>query len=299
MANRYLNTLLVLLIVVVVAGAGYYQTEVKQPDELEYIDNAKKLARLQQTEIEQLFAEEATSAELAEETMRKWRARYKYIPPKLSTPQILEYLRQLSSSGFEQFQFKLSSQGTTSDFKYYLFEVSGTAYYRSLYRFIWDIENNREFFYHVNDLDLSHTNVFKTNEETGEKKRLDMVGFAMKLKVFYAGTEGLSAPNDEPLEVPEQMLPPKRLAHDSFYPIVRTDLPPNDELLLDIEKATLLSIAGDLAYFEDNNGLHVVREGDRIYLGQIVKIDPANLIVRASLNKGGIIEVVDARMDLE
>lgn len=299
MTNRYINTLLVLAIVVVVAGAGYYQTDVKQPNELERLDDAKKLARLQHAEMEQLFVEEAASKELAEETMRKWRARYKYVPAQLTTPEIIEYLRQLSASGFEQFQYKLTSQGATTDFRYYLFEVSGTAYYRNLYQFVWELENNREFFYHVSDLDLGHTNVFKRNEDTAEKKRLDMVNFSMRLKVFYAGTEGLSAPNDEPLAVPSELLPARQLAHDSFYPIVRTDLPPNDELLLDIENATLISIAGDLAHFKDKNGLHAVQEGDRIYLGQIVKIDPANLIVRASLNKGGIVEIVDATMELD
>ncbi len=299
MTKRYLNTLLIFALVLVVAGAGYYQTEVQQPKELQRIDDSKKLARLQQARVEQLFAEEASSAELAAETMRRWRARYKYLPAELTTSEIVEYLRSLSSSGFEQFQFSLSSQGATPDFKFFLFDLSGTAYYESLYRFVWHIENNREFFYHVHDLNLSHVNVFKTNEETGEQKLLDMAQFTMKLKVFYAGTEGLSAPTDEPLDFPEILLPAKQLAHDSFYPIVRTDLPPNDELLVDVENAYLLSIVGDQAVFQDKNGQHFVREGDRVYLGQIVKIDPANLFVRASLNKGGVIEVVEAKMEFE
>lgn len=299
MANRSLNTLLVLFVMVIVAGAGYYQTEVKQPQELESIENAKKLARLKQAEMEQLFVEEATSAELAVETMRKWRARYKHIPAQLSTPEIIEYLQRLSASGFEQFHYKLSSQGQSTNYKYYLFEVSGTAHYESLYRFVWHLENNRDFFYHVNDLDLSHTNVFKTNEETGVKRQLDMVSFSMRLKVFYAGIEGLSAALNDPVEVPEQLLPARQLAHDSFFPIIRTDLPPNDELLVDVEKATLLSIVGERAIFQDKNGQHIVRAGDRVYLGYIIQVDPANMFVRANLDKGGITETVEVNLEIE
>jgi len=299
MTNRTLNTLLVFMVILVVTGAGYYTTAFQQPRELERTENAKKLARLKQAELEQLVAEEATSAELAAETMRKWRARYKFIPAQLTTPEIIEYLQSLSASGFEQFHYKLSAQSNTPNYRYFLFEVSGTADYESLYRFIWHLENNRTFFYHVGDLDLMHTNVFKLNEETGVKRRMDMVQFSMKLTVFFAGIEGLGAMPNDLVEVPEELLPARQLAHDSFFPIIRTDLPPNDQLLVDVENATLLSIAGERAIFQDKNGQHIVRAGDPVYLGHIIKIDPANLYVRATLNKGGFLETVDVQMDID
>ncbi len=298
MTNRYLNTLLVMLLTLIVAGAGYYQIEVKQPGELQRIEDEKKLARLQQARLEELVAEEATSAEMAEETMRKWHARYKYIPEQLKTPDIIQYLESLSTSGFEQFKYELSSRGSTPDFSYYLFEVSGTAFYENLYRFIWQLENNRAF-YQVTNLDVEHTIVFKMNEATEQKKRLDMVNFSMKLKVFFAGAKGLSAPEEALPEVPDVLLPARNLPHNSFYPLVRKDLPPNDQLLLDIEQATLLSIVGVQAMFRDKNGQHIVREGDAIYLGHIVKIDPLNATVRASLNKGGVVEEIEVKLEAE
>jgi hypothetical protein len=235
---------------------------------------------------------------MAEETMRRWRARYKYIPTSLKTPDIIQYLEGLSKTGFEQFDVKMASRTTAANFSYYMFDVSGTAYYRSLYDFVWQIENNREF-YQISDMDVAHTNVFETNQATGLQARRDMVNFSLKLKVFFAGTEGMSATAEELIPIPQELLPARRLPNDSFYPIVRTDLPPNDQLLVNIEEATLISIVGDRAIFQDKTGQHIVREGDAIYLGQIVKIDPTQSTVRATLNKGGVIETIDVQMDIE
>lgn len=298
MTDHSLNTLLILLVTLLVAGVGYYQVEIVQPRELQRIEEAQKATRLREAELEQLFVEEASSLELAQEMTRRWHARYKVIPAQLRTPDIIQYLESLSQTGFEQFEYKLTSRGATPDYRFYLFEVSGTAGYSSLYRFVWQLENNR-FFYQIHDLDLSHTSVFKENQRTGLRKQFDQVNFAMKLKVFYAGTEGLSATQQAELEFPETLLPARELPHDSFYPIVRTDLPPNDEMLLNVEEAMLLSIAGERAIFKEKEIHHIVREGDKVFLGQIVKIDPLRGVVRASLNKGGVVETVDVSMDLD
>lgn len=296
MRNRSLNTLLLLVLTIVVSGAGYYATEVQQPAELQRLEDEKKLARLQQAQLEQLFIEEAASQEQADEVLRQWQARYKYIPDQLKTPDIVQYLEDLSRTGFEQFEVKLKGQSQTQSFNFYLFDVSGTAFYSDLYRLVWDLENNPNF-YQIIDLDLAHQNVFKINEDTGKQRHLDMVSFSMELKVFYNGTEGLSAPEGEPLDVPAELFPARQLAHNSFHPIVRTDLPPNDELLLDVENAVLLSIVGDRAMLQDKNGQHIVKEGDRVYLGRIVKIDPVNSMIRASLHKGGVTDIVEVAID--
>ena len=292
MRSPLLSTLLLLLLTVSIAGWGYYQVEVVQPAELERIEEAKQVARLQQAQTTELLAAQATSEEQADQVLQRWHARYKFIPARMETPDVVQYLEGLSSTGFEQFSVSLASRGATKDYSYYVFDIKGTAFYSSLYSFVWHIENNREF-YQIDNLDISYTDVFKTNEVTGEQRRLEMVNFSMKLKGFFAGTDGLSAPADSVLEFPSVLLPASTPAHNSFYPIVREELPPNDELLVDVQDAKLVSIVGDRAIFETKEGQFVLREGDPVYLGTIVKIDPVNIFVRASLNMGGKLEVVD------
>jgi hypothetical protein len=294
---RLLSTALIALLVVVVGAVGYYQTQVTQPAELTRIEEAKEVHHLNQAAEERLFVQVSESSERAQKLERKWKARYKYIPPAMETPDVIHYLESLSASGFEQFSVSLRSRGSTPDFSYYVFDIKGTAYYPSLYQFIWKLENNPNF-YQISNLAVDYTDVFKTNEETGEQRRLEMVNFSMQMKAFFAGVEGLSAPDSEPPEIPDVLFPVRYPPHNSFYPIVRPELPPNDEQLVDIEKAELVSIVGDRAILQDDRGQFVLREGDRVYLGTITTIDPAGIRVEATLNKGGIREVVEKRLQV-
>jgi hypothetical protein len=120
-----------------------------------------------------------------------------------------------------------------------------------------------------------------------------MIRFTMTVDAYFGGTMGLSAPAEELVEIPAALLPLSRPAHNSFHPLVRTDLPPNDRLLVNVEMAELISIIGGTATFKDDQGLRELKKGDEVYLGTITEVDPIKAVVKARLNKGGISEVVE------
>lgn len=291
-------TLLLVLAAVLVGAGSYYATDVRQEGTLERMKEARRVAELQNALAEDLLVREAASSELAGEALTRWRSRYKYIPRTLNTADMVEYLEGLTRSGFEQFDLFLASQTTQPDFSTYRFKVAGTAFYRDFWHLVWHLENNREF-YRIYDLKVSHTNVFKKNRETGVDRRLDMVAFQFDLDAYYAGIEGISAPQDSLRPVPLALLQTHAPPDDSFNPLVRTDLPPNADQLLDVENAKLISIIGNQAIFEDQYGRHVMLEGDRVYLGSIVLIDPINAFVRVTLNKGDRTETLNVRLATE
>lgn len=293
--ESFRNTLIVLLLAGLVSGVGGYVTFKQQPEELESIEEQRELARLQQAEVEELLVEKAASEEAADEVLRKWNARYKFIPDEMNTADIVEYLEGLTRSGFESFNIRLSDENNSSDISYYTFEVNGTGYYSNVYDVVWHLENNRDF-YRIRDLSVAHAEVFEENPNTGEDRRRDMVRFSMEIDAYFGGHEGLSKDRSELVPVSRELLPAHDPIDDSFYPIVRDDLPPNDERLLEVENATLVSIADNKAVFDDQHGRHVVSEGDEVYLGRIVLIDPGEGVVRARLNKGGVIDNVELRM---
>ena len=269
-----------------------------QPRTLEQIQDKIKLAKLQQAEVEQLLIEQAASADAAEQVLRKWKARYKYLPENLNTAEMVLYLESLTSYGFEQFDVALQGVANQGSHSYYTFKVNATAFFDSFYRFLWHIENNREF-YRIESLSMSHRAVYKENPSTERLRRMDMVTASFMLHAYFAGAEGISVEEEEELmPVPSEMLPRRSAAHNSFYPLVRTDLPPNDENLLDIEASKLISIIGDRAVFDWDGRQYILGEGDAIYLGAIEKIDPKMALVRARLNKGGKIDVVTISLDL-
>ncbi len=296
--RNILNTIFLLLVTAAIAGFGHWKINTDQPAKVQKINDTIQLAELQQAEVDQLLVQLASSEELAGQSLAKWRSRYKSIPPQLSTAEMVLYLESLTRSGFEQFDIDLQGVTDMGDYSFYTFRVNATAYFKDLYHFVWHIENNREF-YRINDLKMAHKTIYKENTRTGIPRRLDMVDLSFTLDAYFSGSEGLTVEDDELIPIPRQLLAMHAPAHNSFYPIIRTDLPPNDELLLDVEEAELVSITGVTAVFEGNGETFYVKEGDRIYLGEVTKVDPHNLFVRVKLNKGGKVLSFDIKMDME
>ena len=71
----------------------------------------------------------------------------------------------------------------------------------------------------------------------------------------------------------------------------------NEDGLIDIEQAQLISIVEGKAVFKTADGYEMRGVGDDVYLGQITEVDPISGRVTARLNKGGIID--DIEMVLE
>jgi Tfp pilus assembly protein PilO len=292
MQNSMANTLVLVVLALIVAGAGYYVTEVRQPAEMQMIEDQAKEMRLRYARAEALLSQSTESEGQADQVVKRWKARYKIIPQTIETPDIVDYLERLTSRGFEDFSISLKGASRKQNVSHYTFSLRGTGFFKNVYELIWHLENNREF-YHIHDISLTATTDTDKNTQTGLKRRQDVVDFSMNLDAFFAGSEGVSAPDSPLLPVPVAMLPKPAPWHNSFYPVVRTDLPPNDRQLIDVEQALLVSVIGNKAVFQDELGLREVVEGDEVYLGRIVMIDPSRAKVRASLNKGGITDVID------
>ncbi|NBB85861.1 MAG: hypothetical protein GVY12_06525 [Bacteroidetes bacterium] len=295
--NRLLPTFLVALLTLLIAGAGYYVTTVRQPAQLQQVQ-APQGANTDRDAMTQLLAQAATSADRAEETVRKWEARYRYIPDTLSTPDIVEYLDAITASNYEAFNVQLADVQRTPDINWYVFDVSGTASYRQLYDFVWQIENNPAF-YRIQGLNVARTIVAEQAPGSRRQER-NMVRFDLTLEAYFGGREGLSTSRERLAKAPPEYLPARTLPHNSFYPLVQPSAAstPDDDLL-SVETAQLVSIAGSRAIFQDGNTQYLVYEGTSIRNGSIVKIDPINVVVRARLQKDGRNRVVDLQMETE
>ena len=293
----------------VLAGTGFYVTFVSQPRDLERIQKAEQLAGLKEAEMGSLMSEVAATREMADDAVRKWHARYKIVPDSLSSTAVVAYLNGLTSDGFKNFDVSLEGTQQHPDFKYYSFNVEGRGYYSSLYRFIWEVENNR-FFYRVRDLNVERINLRDNEPTTGNERMRVMVGFTFVLDAYFGGREGLSAPEavyaslgdagqlpsvraeDRP-PVPASFLPAARPRGNPFFPSVLDELPPNTYNRMDAEDATLSAIVGSEAVFQQGEKVHRLAVGDKVYLGHVKSIDPKKDLVVVHLNKGGIVDEIE------
>jgi hypothetical protein len=155
------------------------------------------------------------------------------------------------------------------------------------------MENEPEF-YRIRDLNMSRTEV----QDARWRSRRDMVRFTMTLDAYFMGIEGLSVARNELASVPTAYLPVQELPNNSFKPKVRVYRPrATQDDKLDVEQAALVSIAGNRAIFQDGSTQYIVYEGTSVRYGEISRIDPINVLVRATLTKDGRTQTVDVRME--
>jgi len=292
-----------------VVGGGVYVTFVEQPEERERLEKAEQVAKSKQVELTTLIAEAGRSQNQAEEVERRWKARYKEIPQTLVSEAVIAFLNDNTKAGFQPFDIAFADHIQGESFSKYVFDISGRGQMSSLYNLIWQIENNRQF-YRISDLTLDHFDLITTNPDTEREQLRVMVSFDFSLEAYYGGAEGLSAsdvieeemdamglgvplPMRDISQVPPGILPPRRLAENPFYPLIMDQLPPNTEGLMETDKADLVSILGDEAVFTVKDEFIKLKVGDDVYLGRVTEIDPRLGLVRARLNKGGIVDEVE------
>ena len=314
-------TLGLLGLALVLGGASYYATDVRQAERIQTLKDSRRVAALAVARVEDLLAQESVSVEAADAALSRWHGRYKFIPREMDTADIVEYLEALTRSGFEQFDLALTGRTTGPDFSTYQFSVEGMGTYPALYRLVWNLENNREF-YRVNDLKMEH--VLYSKEDERER---DLVKFTFGLEIYYAGLEGISAPEEDLAPIPKGLLLPNTAPLDIFRPLVRVprdapstpasapsasevaaspapaperaaerapDAPaagpaaPSRPDGLDLGRSTLSLILGDQAVFRDDWGREFrVGVGDEVEGGRIVLIDAQNAAVHAEVTRAG------------
>jgi hypothetical protein len=273
------------------------------------VEKAEKVVKLKQAELASLMTEQSQASEQADMALRKWQSRYKVIPQKLESPEVIGYLNELTTTGFEVFDVSLSGTESGGDYQFHSFSISGRGYFSELYRIVWELENNR-FFYRIPEVTLVHMDLVSVDDDGLERMKI-MVSFQMQIDAIYGGAEGMSAPEGSEMiaedpnalpisraesglpRVPAEVLPSSRPAINPFFPLIMDNVPPNTYGYIDLETATLVSVAGDKAIFQEESQFRAVGVGDNIYLGQIIEVDPIEGRVRARLNKGGIIDEVE------
>ena len=308
------NQTLLLSCLVLLLGVGTYLTYFRQQDTIASLDQKIEAKKEEQEQIRTLQANLVDAQARLKTTRRQWRTRYKVVPETISSPDIVAYLTELTQTGFKRFDVTSSGSDERNGYSVHTFSAEGEAFFTNLYRFVWTIENNRPF-YRVRNLELNYLEERSTDEETGRTSMDILVSFQMNVEAIYGAAteiqkEGASSQGGEVEQLPvaqtapspplpSSVLPNPAPEINPFYPLVFEEVPPNEYNRLNVESAQLLSIVDGEAIFQTGEGLARVREGDRVYLGRIVEVDPSEGRVTARLNRGGIVDRVERTLGTE
>jgi len=212
------------------------------------------------------------------------------IPEKLSSISFFKFVNDVSTEFSENTQTSVEFEEQKSDknFFYYEYKIKGGGEYNDLYKLIYAIEQSKEL-KKIKSIDL-------TNYISSDKQGMPdfLVNFAITADVYFSDNNRFST--EKYVENDLNTSP----VYDVFYPLIRTQIPPNLNNLLDVHGARLLALVPEGAFIADSKGnTYLLWEGQQVYLGYLTKIDYDHNIVSFILNKGGIIEKVDLTLDQE
>jgi len=287
MNKKLISTLsvLALLIIILVAG-GIYIFVVQQGDLSERQD---KLAELNKNvydpeELNTRYLDlEKRSAELDSILAnRKFN-----IPQNVNSIKFYNFINKIVANFPKETTVNIEYLGQTPDkeFFFHEYKLAGGGNYNDVYKMIYAIEQSKEL---KKIGKLSFSNLVKTDDEVP----LFLVNFELIAQVYFSSDTRFA-----PAEFVENNLSTGPI-YDAFYPLIRNEIPPNVDNLLDVQGGRLLALIPEGAFVADNKGnTYLVWEGEQVYLGYLTKIDYDNNTVSFILNKGGIIEQVTLQLD--
>lgn len=212
------------------------------------------------------------------------------IPKDLSSINFYNFVNGIVSNFSEYTQVNVEFQNQLQDkeFSVYEYKLSGSGFYNEVFQLIYSIEHSKEL---KKVTTLSAGNLIKTDKES---MPMFLVNFELNTQVYFSKDSRFA-----PKEFVENDLRSSPI-YDAFYPLIRNEIPPNVDELLDVQEARLLALIPEGAFIADSHGnTYLVWEGEQVYLGYLTKIDYENNNVNFILNKGGIIEKIILELDRE
>ncbi len=279
--------LLILLILVLVAG-GIYIFAVQNSE----IDEKKE--QLEELNVNAIDPEELTQRyeQLTERSIMLdsiLANRPFNIPLNLSSIKFYNFINDAVtgySPVYTQVNVEYVEQKQDKEFFYHLYKLSGHGYFNDVYKLIYAIESSKEL---KKIQDVSFGNLVKTSEEEVPQF---LVSFTMNAQVYFSNDSRFAPPTYVENDLSTGSI------YDIFYPLIRNEIPPNIDGLLDVQGAKLLALIPEGAFLADDKGnTYLIWEGEQVYLGYLTKIDYNNSAVSFILNKGGIIEKLDLSLE--
>ena len=277
------NSLILGILLCVVWGIGYYWVGMRQVGKIETLQASQEALKEELVNASSVLAIYDTTLAQLNRMKVRWQERKRFVPTRDTPGHTLVYLDELlkQAKGNVSYDFLFKGRKDEETYSAHVYGLEGEAKFENLYALVWHLEHGPRF-YTVDRLQVDYG-----EPETGQSlPRWDWVTFRMVFRAYFNPHSQIE--DSIPMPGAEQ---PARLARSLFSPLITKYLPPNRLGQLEVESTQLKGLTHELAYLEDALGqLHIMRRGERVYLGWLDKIDIYSNRVEFVLNKGGIWE---------
>lgn len=296
MSYRKRNTIILALQTLAICGIGLYLMLAYYPNQTRAVSTeiargTTALSQRSERDIELARIEE--SIEEKNRQLSRWN---KYLEKDVAMTDVLHYLNDVQAQyGNLKFTLTFVKEVKGTGFGYKVFTFSGEGDWNSIFALIWTLENGPKMFT-IEKLSLRGVETLSENQEPDGYSRYQLlVPFSITVRAIYSDCADLPKPAGAGNSLIVQ-LPTGR---NIFYPAILHDLPPNEDGLLESERAELKAILPGKVIVSDHSGkMLTLQEGDEVYLGHITRIDQARNYAEFLLNKGGIVEKFILKMEV-
>lgn len=288
MNRKVISTLLLIAILIIISVTGGVYIYYFQADDIE--ENQKELSELKvhAQNTEDLKIQLADLKQKVVELDSILNLRKYIIPLNVSQSNFFKFVNKVSAnfSELSHVNVEYTGDGDPGDFFSYMYTIKGAAEFSDLFKLLYAIEQSKE----LKKVLKGSLNNFVEVDPEGIPHYL--VTYAFDVQVYYSDNDTYAS-----AKYNENQLKANPL-YNIFYPLIRDEIPPNTDNLLDVQTAQLLALIPDGAYIADTGGqTHLLWEGDEVYLGYLTKIDYITNEVKFVLNKGGVIEKLTLKLE--
>ncbi len=287
MSSKVKNTIIILVIFIMIGLSSVAYNFVYQKAKISEKQKKIKDLKLYQLDTESLNMQLALLTKRVAELDSVLANRKYNIPFNVSQASFFDFVNQVSygfsSHSYVNIEFNETETGT--NFNIFHYTLNGIAEFNDLIKLIYAIEESKQL-KKIESLELSN-NVQVDADGTPHY----LVNYKFKTKIYFSSDNRFFVK-----DLKENSIIPNP-AYDFFYPLIRNEIPPNKDKLLDVQSAQLLALIPDGAFLVDASGnTYLLWEGDQVYLGYLTNINYQNTEVNFVLNKGGIIENVTLKL---
>ena len=244
MNTKLKNTLIILAILIFIAAAGIVFTYVIQRGKIKDREKMIKDLAVYQLDTETL-QDNLLKAKRKVAQLDSILATRKYIlAGNVTQSKFFDFVNEISYSfsSFSYVNVEYNDVKAQKNYNEYGYTLSGTAEYSDFNRLLYAIEQSKAI-KKVTLVDLS--NNVKLDEDSDPHY---LVNYKIKVGVLFSDDPKIAT-----AEYKENSLVPNPV-YNSFYPLIRSEIPPNKEKLLDVQNAKLLALIPDGAFLSDASG---------------------------------------------
>lgn len=290
MDRKIKNTIILSAVLLLLVLAGSLFSYVYQNKKIDERDKKVKDLKINEYDTSELMAQ-LDSLKIKAARLDSILALRKFnIPFQLKQSAFFDFITNVSAD-FSDLSFvniEYAELVREKHFNYYVYKLTGIATYNDLYKMVYAIEQGKEL-KKITSSEMS--NIVTVDDESVPHF---LVNYTLRTLVYFSDNDRFASAAKMENKLTANSI------YDIFFPLIRKEIPPNTDNLLDVQTATLLALLPDGAFLSDASGnTFMLWEGDEVYLGYLTKIDYKQNKVYFILNKGGIVEKVNLVLQKE